>query len=80
MQIKTPETIHFNPASNTFEALVTLTTSDGSYRYPCAVPGPMSMPVQAAAFKLVQQAKKRHATRTDLSACTPCAAVLPRAA
>lgn len=82
MQIKpvTPDTIHYNPVSNTFEAVVTLNTADGNYRYPCTVSGPITMPLQAAAFKLVQQAKQRHMTRGDLCAHTTCATDLPQAA
>ena len=73
MQIKPikPEQITFNPATEHFEALITVKTTQGTYRYPCAVPGAITTPPAGATFKLVQQAKQRHQDRGDL-----CASVL----
>ena len=70
MRIKTvtPETISYNPVTNTFEALVDVQTTYGDYRYPCAIEGALIMPLTTAAFKLTQQAKQRHEARDDLRA------------
>lgn len=65
-----PQSIQYNAATNMFEALVTLITANGQFRYPCAVEGSLYLPPSAAAFELTQQAKSRHVTRTDLHACT----------
>lgn len=85
MQVKTatPEHVHYNPANGSFEALVTLHTDTGTYRYPCAFEGPLNMPLTIAAHRLSQQAKQRHAARDDLRARTPVGsdqATVPRAA
>ena len=68
MQIKAVDqnNIRFNPATNEFEANVVLKTAAGAFHYPCAVAGPMMMPMAMAAFKLTQQAKQRHAAGDDL--------------
>ncbi len=73
MQIKTvlSDDVHYNPTTNMFEALVTLETDAGQFRYPCAVDGSIMTPPCGAMFKLTQQAKHRHAERQDLSALTP---------
>ncbi|KIN75181.1 hypothetical protein Z945_9 [Sulfitobacter noctilucae] len=70
MQIKpiSPEQITFNPATEMFEALVTVKTAQGTFRYPCAVAGTITTPPMSAAFKLVQQAKQRHRDGNDLCA------------
>lgn len=68
MQIKTniPKDIRFDPISGTFQALVTLITDSGAYRYPCSCDGHIDMPLPLAALKLTQQAKARHAANDDL--------------
>lgn len=63
-----PHAIQYNSVTNTFDALVTLFTSEGEYRYPCAVEGAITMPPAAAAFKLTRQAKQRHASQHGLRA------------
>lgn len=68
MQIKTvtPETIRYNSANNMFEAIVELKAAGSVYHYPCAVEGPLMMPLAMAGFKLTQQAKQRHASGDSL--------------
>ncbi|MCX7557933.1 hypothetical protein OS190_00030 [Sulfitobacter sp. F26204] len=70
MQIKTvhQNDIRFNPANNRFEANVEFKVDGSTYIYPCAIEGSLLMPMATAAFKLTQQAKKRHADRNDLFA------------
>lgn len=66
----TPETIRYNAQDNAFEALVTLETLSGTYRYPCSFQGSIKMPLTTAAHKLSQQAKQRHDQRSGLFART----------
>ena len=68
MLIKTPseDTITYNPATNAFEALVTIHTQGTATSYPCAIDGHLTMPLATAAFKLTQQAKQRHKAQDDL--------------
>lgn len=79
----TAEQVTYNPANGMFEALVTLRTESGTYRYPCAFEGPLNMPLSIAAHRLSQQAKQRHTARNDLRARTPLGsdqATIPQAA
>lgn len=68
MQIKTVNTddIRYNPATNAFEASVTIKSTDMTYQYPCAIEGSLMMPLATAAFKLTQQAKQRHKDKNAL--------------
>jgi hypothetical protein len=49
-----------------FEANVELKAAGVVYHYPCAVEGPLMMPLAMAGFKLTQQAKQRHASGDSL--------------
>ncbi len=70
MQVKiaTPNTVTYNSATNSFEALVIIHTTSGDFRYPCSIEGSLVMPFSTAAFKLTQQAKQRHLAHDDLRA------------
>ncbi|KIN63227.1 hypothetical protein Z946_2091 [Sulfitobacter noctilucicola] len=70
MQIKTVAAldVRYNAGSGMFEALVSLQTDDGIFRYPCMFDGNINVPISIAAHRLTQQAKSRHEARSDLRA------------
>lgn len=70
MMIRIPETdaITYNPVANTFEALVEIQTDTTVTTYPCRVEAGLTTPMATVAFKLSQQAKKRHRAQDDLRA------------
>jgi len=50
-------TIHYNAASSAFEARVDVNQGGRIYRYPCSVPGALSMDESAVRQTLAQQAR-----------------------
>ena len=69
VKIAPPQNIRYNAVTNMFEALVTVTTPNAQFRYPCSVQGSLMMRPAAAAFKLSQQAKEQHQEQSGLRAC-----------
>ncbi|QFT58609.1 hypothetical protein FIU94_07180 [Sulfitobacter sp. THAF37] len=49
----------YNPAEQTFEALVTVTRDGKSRKYPCAISAPITMSFEQAAKGLRTQAERR---------------------
>ena len=50
--------ITYNPTVGAFQARVDIRTQNGSFRYPCEVPGPLNMDPEA-----VRQQLRNHALR-----------------
>ena len=50
--------IWYNPASNAFEGRIGITRKGKSFRYPCAVQGPMDMSPAEVRARMEAQAKR----------------------
>ena len=48
--------VHYNPKAAAFEARVDINRGNTTYRYPCYIPGPMTMDMQQVCDRLTQQA------------------------
>jgi len=48
--------VHYNPQASAFEARVDINRGSTTYRYPCHVPGPMTMDMEQVCDQLTQQA------------------------
>ena len=50
--------IHYNAAASAFEARVDIAREGRTYRYPCSVPGTLSMKESAVRRSLARQARQ----------------------
>ncbi|MDF1727283.1 MAG: orotidine 5-phosphate decarboxylase [Sulfitobacter sp.] len=60
------EGVHYNAATQSFEATVTVFGAEGTRNYACAIEAPISTTYEEAADGLARQARRRYAHRGGL--------------
>lgn len=58
--------IWYNPANAAFEGRIDIVRGGTAFRYPCAVPGPMTMPRNEVRARMEAQAKSMSDTSPSL--------------
>ncbi|WP_342077700.1 orotidine 5'-phosphate decarboxylase [Yoonia sp. SS1-5] len=58
--------VHYNPQAGAFEARVDIDRGQTTFRYPCQVPGPMTMDMDQVCLSLTRQALRMSDTGANL--------------
>jgi len=59
-------TVHYNAAASAFEARVDINREGRTYRYPCSIPGILTMNEDVVRQNLAQQARSMASRETGL--------------